>query len=210
MKFKSHPQALTWHEILSFLAVLLSVLVFIFLSLNYRSFYLESLSGPDKIIEWLTLPAYLLGCFACWYRVKILRPFRGRVFRRVQFFIGLLFLSVFLFKSSFLADRFWSLFTYDFLRTLEIITLLLAIFYFIFLPLFYRQIKNVREWTDYLAIPVPKWTHLIFLIFLIVLVPFADHSGQREILIFAVSWTFVVMVIRPYNRRNFSRRSLKY
>ena len=193
----------------------------------YEGFFVKE----DGIVEWLTALGLLVGAIACFHRAKILSPFRGTLFVACTIFLGFLFLfglgeeiswgqRIFDIKSSafFLQNNSQGETN---LHNLvvggtklnklifgTILGILIGI-YFLILPFLYRKVEKIKNLIDKMAIPLPKYFHIIAYLILVGLTEFIAGGKKGEILEFGGVWIFVLMLFAPYNREIFSRKSFE-
>lgn len=232
MKFRNHPQALILNEIIALGIVFAFVIVGVVLSRVNPDYYLGVYAIEDGLIEWLTAIGLLFGAGICFYRSIILKPFRPKLFRICSIILGLILVFGFLEEISY-GQRIFGYSTPDSIaqhntqgefniHNLEIggvrinkaifglgLTII-VIFYFIVMPFLYRRFEKVKTWCDSLAIPVPKWAYTVAYLLLFLLTELIPFPEKGEVLEFGGVWIFILMMIRPYNREIFSRRSLSY
>lgn len=185
----------------------------------------------DGFIEWMTVLGLFTGAVACFYRISILKPFRGRLFLSCLFILGCLFLfgigeeiswgqRIFDVKSSefFLKNNsqgetnFHNLVVGGKKINKIIFGTLLGILigiYFLILPFLYRKVEKVKKLIDSMAIPLPKYFHIAAYLLLVVITEFIAGGKKGEILEFGGVWIFALMTIRPFNREIFSRKSFE-
>jgi hypothetical protein len=178
----------------------------------------------DGFIEWMTVLGLFTGAVACFYRISILKPFRGKLFLFCLFILGCLFLfgigeeiswgqRIFDVKSSdfFLKNNsqgetnFHNLVVSGKKLNKIIFGTLLGIvigFYFLI-----RKVAKVKKLIDSMAIPLPKYFHIAAYLLLVVITELIAGGKKGEILEFGGVWIFVLMSIRPFNREIFSRKS---
>lgn len=191
----------------------------------YEGFYVRE----DGIVEWLTVLGLLVGAICCFHRAKILKPFRGSLFIFCTIFLGFLFLfglgeeiswgqRIFDIKSSqyFLQNNSQGETNLHNLvvGSVKINKLLFGTIlgiliglYFLILPFLYRKVDKVKKIVDSLALPLPKYFHIIAYLILVGLTELIAGGKKGEILEFGGVWIFVLMTFRPFNREVFSRKS---
>lgn len=194
----------------------------------YEGFYAKE----DSLIEWFTVIGLFLGAVTCFYRVKILMPFRKAPFLISTFLLGVLFLfglgeeiswgqRLFGFKSS-------SFFlTYNSQGEMNLHNLVLEgvrinklIFgtilgiiigiYFLILPVLYRKIDKVKTFVDSIALPLPKIAHIVAYLILAGICELIEGGKKGEVLEFGGVWIFILMTLSPYNTKIFSRKSFSH
>ena len=185
----------------------------------------------DGLIEWLTVVALLFGCFVSIYRARLLRPFRGLAFQVSLFILaGLFFFGageeiswgqrLFDWKSpAFFAHNnsqgetnLHNLVVGGVKLNKLIFGLLLGIsivFYFLILPFLYRTKEGVQKIIDTMAIPIPRWFHVVAYVSLAILAEFIAGHKKGEILEFGGCWIFVLMFLEPLNRKIYSRLTIE-
>ncbi|MBL0702334.1 MAG: hypothetical protein JJV91_02510 [Desulfosarcina sp.] len=78
------------------------------------------------------------------------------------------------------------------------------VFYFLILPILYRKKKEVRDFTNTFALPIPKIIYVYAYILLFILSELAvKRSG--ELLEFGGCWIILLMMLYPYNKDIFSK-----
>jgi hypothetical protein len=192
--------------------------------------YEGSFAREDGFIEWLTVLALLTGSFLCFYRSKILSPFRGRAFRVGLIYMGLLFLfgvgeeiswgqrligfkspEFFMTYNTQMETNFHNLKFGDTKINKLVFGTILGIiigFYFLILPTLYRKFEKVQRFVDRFALPLPKWFHVIMYLILAGLCELVNGGKKGELLEFGGCWIFLLMMFSPYNRAAFSRKSI--
>ncbi|OUR93471.1 hypothetical protein A9Q84_18530 [Halobacteriovorax marinus] len=185
----------------------------------------------DGFIEWMTVLGLLIGAVACYYRISILKPFRGKLFLFCLFVLGSLFLfglgeeiswgqrifdiksSEFFMKNNSQAEtNFHNLVVGGKKINKIIFGTLLGImigFYFLILPVLYRKVEKVKKLVDSMAVPLPKNFHIVAYLILVGITELIAGGKKGEILEFGGVWIFVLMTFRPYNREIFSRKSFR-
>jgi hypothetical protein len=158
------------------------------------------------LTNWLTFLALFLGFFTNFYRAFILKPFRSN-----KFFIFLLFLSLIFFilagqKISWGREVMGDYLEHIFPKSLIIGFILL---YFIIMPILYRVMKKGKYWLDFYGVPIPKLFHIVLFILMGILAAKADSPLSEVLLEFGFSWIVFLMMWRPYNRKVYTRSSLK-
>lgn len=218
-------------EKISFIIVFLFIIVGVGLSHYDLKKYNDWYVREDGLIEWLTVVALLLGCFVSIYRARILRPFRGLTFQLCLFFLAGLFFfgageeiswgqrifewkspAFFAFNNSQGETNLHNLVVGGVKLNKLIFGLLLGIgvvFYFLILPFLYRKKEGVQRIIDAMAIPIPRWFHVIAYVTLAILAEFIAGHKKGEILEFGGCWIFFLMFMEPFNRRIYSRFTLE-
>lgn len=189
----------------------------------------------DGPLEWLTVVALSMGSFLCFYRAKILKPFRHR-----KFIFGLYLLSAMFFfglaEEISWGQRIWQAW-FDFqvpeffvkynsqqemnfhnlrfggMKINKIIfgTFLgiAIVFYFLILPFLYRKKESIKNLCDSWALPLPRIYHIVAYVSLAVIAELIAGGKKGEILEFGGSWIVLLMIFEPYNREIFSRKSFE-
>ena len=201
----------------------------IYFSRTDLRFYEGVFVREDGIVEWLTVLALFLCAVTNFYRASILRPFRNNLFTISLIAMGFVYIfgvgeeiswgqrlfdvkspEFFVNHNSQMETNFHNLI----LGGVKINKLIFGTFlgiivvtYFLILPFLYRKYKKVEELVNSFALPVPKISHLCFYLVLAGLVQFIDSGKSGEMLEFGGCWIFLIMILRPYNRSIFSRKS---
>lgn len=212
--------------ILFILAVIGPILSHIDLAL-YEGFYVKE----DGFIEWLTALGLVSGSVICFYRFKILQPFRKTPFLICTLLLGFLFLFGLGEEISW-GQRIFNFKTTEFFRTYnsqgemnlhnlvfegkKINKIIFGTFlgiiigiYFLILPFLYRKIEAVKKLADSLALPLPKIAHIVAYLILVGITEFIAGGKKGEILEFGGVWIFILMTLSPYNTQVFSRKSFR-
>lgn len=194
------------------------------------SFYEGFLVREDGPIEWLTVLALLFGGIVCFYRMRVLSPFRDKIFLLSLFLLGLLFLfgmgeelswgqrligwespNFFRTHNSQMETNFHNL-VVDGKKINKIVfgTFLGIVvgLYFLVLPSVYSRVEKVKALVNKFAIPVPRLFHVLAYVALVGLVELIDGGKKGEILEFGGCWIFALLTLVPKNREIFSRVSL--
>lgn len=194
-------------------------------------YYFESaMVAEDGFFQWMIFYTLLFASLMCFYRVGILRPFRGNVFAGCLTVTGVVFLAFALDEMSWLQrvlgfnsphffqvhntkmqTNFHHLVIYGFRLNNLVFTLfikILATLYFLVLPFFYTKLDRIKVFVNRFAIPLPRYTQIgAYLVFagLVGLIP----SDFRYVIFeFGFYWILVLMMYNPLNDEIFSRRSL--
>lgn len=220
---------LKWTEKIGFVFIFTIVLAGIVIARTDLEYYQGVYTREDGFVEWLTVIALLLGAATNFYRAKILAKFRS-----YTFVLGLVTLGcVFLFGAG--EEISWGQRIFDWhvpaffqqhnaqgetnLHNLIvngvkinklIFGLILGIcvaFYFLILPVLYRKIELVKKLIDKFAIPIPRYIHIVAYLALFGLVQLIPGHKHGEVLEFGGCWIFFLMILEPYNRELFSRKS---
>lgn len=199
------------------------------------TFFEGSYVREDGPLEWLTVVALSLGSIMCFYRARILKPFRHKKFilalygLSLMFFFGLgeeiswgqrIWESLFEFKvpSFFLEYNSQGEMNLHNLRfgTYKINKIIFGtflgigiVFYFLILPVLYKKSEKIKTLVDSWALPLPHFYHIIAYVALAILSEFIAGGKKGEILEFGGSWIVLLMIFKPYNREIFSRKSLE-
>ncbi|WP_127716495.1 hypothetical protein [Halobacteriovorax sp. HLS] len=193
----------------------------------YEGFYVKE----DGIVEWLTVIGLLVGAIACFYRAKILKPFRAPLFIVCTIFLGLIFLfgvgeeiswgqrifniqsSEFFLKNNSQGETNLHNLVIGETRINKLVfgTILgiLVGTYFLILPVLYRKVSKIKNLIDKMAIPLPKNFHIVAYLILVGLTELIAGGKKGEILEFGGVWIFVLMLFSPLNRAIFSRKSFE-
>ncbi len=193
------------------------------------TWYEGTFAREDGFVEWLTVIGLLIGCVLCFYRISILRPFRGKLFLFCTFVLGCLFFFGAGEEISW-GQRIFGIQSSDFFLTHNsqgetnlhnlivggakinklifgtILGILIG-FYFLILPFLYRKIDKVKKLIDSMAIPLPKYFHIGAYLLLVIITEFIAGGKKGEILEFGGVWIFVLMTFIPFNREIFSRKT---
>jgi len=193
------------------------------------TWYEGTFAREDGFVEWLTVIGLLTGSFLCFYRISILRPFRGKLFLFCTFILGCLFFFGAGEEISW-GQRIFNIQSSDFFLTHNsqgetnlhnlivggtkinklifgtILGVLIG-FYFLILPFLYRKVEKVKAIVDSMAMPLPKYFHIIAYLVLVALTEFIQGGKKGEVLEFGGVWIFVLMTFVPFNREIFSRKT---
>lgn len=193
----------------------------------YEGWYVKE----DGLIEWLTVLALFSSAMASFYRITILKSFRSPLFIASLVGMGLICLFGVGEEISW-GQRIFGIESPAFFKSFNsqqetnihnlivggkkinkiIFGTLLGIgigFYFLILPVLFRKVEKVKRYVNCLAIPIPKWGHVISYLILAGLCEFIDGGKKGEILEFGGCWIFTIMLLSPYNTDIFSRKSFK-
>jgi hypothetical protein len=220
---------------LAFIFVFTLCLLGVYYSQTDLTFFEGKYVREDGPLEWLTVVALTVGSFLCFYRARILAPFRHR-----KFILGLYLLSAMFFfglaEEISWGQRIWQAW-FDFkvpaffikynsqqemnfhnLRFggMKINKIIFGtclgigiVFYFLILPFIYRKKESVKNFVDSWALPLPKLYHIFAYISLAIIAEFIAGGKKGEILEFGGSWIVLLMIFEPFNREIFSRKSFE-
>lgn len=222
-------------ERLSFIFVFTLCLLGVYYSKTDLSFFEGSYVKEDGPLEWLTVVALLCGSILCFYRARILKPFKDG-----KFIFGLYFLSALFFfglaEEISWGQRIWEAWfdfkvpefflKYNSQGEMNIHNLrfggvkinklifglflgIMIVFYFLILPFLYRKKESIKKFVDSWALPLPRIYHILAYVSLAVIAEFIEGGKKGEILEFGGSWIVLLMIFEPFNREIFSRISLK-
>ncbi len=222
-------------EKITFVLVFALCLLGIYYSKTDLLFFESKYVGEDGPLEWLTVVALFGGSVLCWYRARILKPFRQK-----RFIFGLYLASIVFFfglgEEISWGQRIWTA-LFDFqvpeffqkynsqgetnihnlmFGSFKINKIIFGtflgiaiVFYFLILPVLYRKQEKVKEWVNSWALPLPKVYHIVAYVSLAIIAEFIDGGKKGEILEFGGSWIVLLMIFEPYNREMFSRKSIE-
>lgn len=222
-------------ERIAFIFVFTLCLLGIYYSRTDLAFFEGSYVREDGPLEWLTVVALTMGSFLCFYRARILAPFRHR-----KFILGLYLLSAMFFfglaEEISWGQRIWQAW-FDFkvpdffvkynsqqemnfhnLRFggMKINKIIFGtglgigiVFYFLILPYLYRKKEAIKNLVDSWALPLPRLYHILAYVSLAIIAEFIAGGKKGEILEFGGSWIVLLMIFEPYNREIFSRKSFE-
>ena len=83
------------------------------------------------------------------------------------------------------------------------------VFYFLVLPVLYKKIEKVKVLVNTIALPLPRFYHIVAYLLLALLSEFIAGGKKGEILEFGGCWIFLLMCFEPRNREIFSRQCLE-
>ncbi len=222
-------------ERLAFIFVFTLCLLGVYYSRTDLPYFEGSYVREDGPLEWLTVVALFMGSVLCFYRARILRPFRQR-----KFIFSLYFLTVFFFfglaEEISWGQRIWQAW-FDFkvpqffvefnsqqemnihnLRFggVKINKLIFGtflgigiVFYFLVLPFVYQKKEAVKKFVDSWALPLPRLYHILAYISLAIIAELIAGGKKGEIMEFGGSWIVLLMIFEPFNREIFSRKSFE-
>lgn len=221
--------SLKWTEKLGYVFIFTIVITGVVLSYQDLHYYQAVYTREDGFVEWLTVIALLLGSGTCFYRAKILSKFRSGTFVFGLIVLGFLFLfgageeiswgqrifdwqvPVFFQKHNSQGETNLHNLVVNGVKINKLIFgLILGIcvaFYFLILPVLYRKFEKIQKLIDRFAIPIPKNSHLIAYLILFGLSQIIKGHKPGEILEFGGCWIFYLMILEPFNRPVFSRKS---
>lgn len=194
-------------------AVVIVCLLGLYHSLTDLTFFEKRYLREDGFIEWLTVIGLMLGAFICFYRSRVLSPFRDKIFVRaliLQSFLFVLFVGQEISWGQRLLNL-GSLASTDksINRVLFGLTLGVIVgFYFLIAPVLYNKMEGVKVFVNRFAIPVPRLIHILCYVALLAMVQFIAGKHSGEILEFGGVWIFLLMIYHPLNREVFSRKTL--
>jgi hypothetical protein len=222
-------------ERLAFIFVFTLCLLGVYYSRTDLPYFEGSFVREDGPLEWLTVVALFMGSVLCFYRARILRPFRQR-----KFIFSLYFLTVFFFfglaEEISWGQRIWQAwfdfkvpqFFLDFNSQQEMnihnlrfggvkINKLIfgtflgigIVFYFLVLPFVYQKKEGVKKFIDSWALPLPRLYHIFAYISLAIIAELIAGGKKGEIMEFGGSWIVLLMIFEPFNREIFSRKSFE-
>lgn len=212
-------------EKITALLVLIGALAGVIISRVDQKYFEGIYVKEDALIEWLTVVALLFGAGLCFYRFYLLRAVKKKFFLFATFVLGLLFIfgageeiswgqrllgihspEFFINHNTQYEMNFHNLVIGGVRINKLVFGLILSILvgsYFLLLPLFYRKVEKVRFAVDYLALPIPRISHIFLYLVLALLVYLIPSPKKGEILEFGGCWIFFLMTLNPYNISNF-------
>lgn len=218
-----------WTEKLGYFFIFAVVITGVVLSHVDLEYYQGVYTREDGFVEWLTVFGLLAGASTCFYRAKVLAKFRSPWFVLGLVGMGCLFIFGAGEEISW-GQRIFNWHIPEFfaknnsqgetnLHNLvvggtKINKLIFGLFlticvviYFLILPVLYRKVEKIKELVDKFAVPIPKNTHIIAYLTLFGLSQLIVGHKPGEILEFGGCWIFYLMILEPFNRPIFSRRS---
>ncbi len=178
----------------------------------------------DGLIEWLTVIGFITGAVICFYRSRILAPFRDRLF------LTFLIIEGFIYLAGAVIELSWRLkwLNLDWFSVGEItlphllvnettgnkfVLTLFALFYLVVLPLLYHLKtgfqSNFQRLINRFAIALPQIGHTMLFLFLIGILFMVEGQKKGELLVMGGVWVFVMLTLYPFNREVFSRTLLE-
>lgn len=218
-------------EKIVFVLVALLCLLGVYFSRTDLNFFEKTYIREDGLIEWLTVLGLALGAFICFYRSRVLAPFRDKIFLWALIFQGLVFVfgvgeeiswgqrligfdvpSFFAEHNAQRETNIHNMIVSGKSVNRILFGLILGItigFYFVVAPILYSKVDRVKEIINRFAIPIPKLAHVLAYVALFVAVQLIPGKRSGEILEFGGVWIFILMIYNPLNREVFSRKSFE-
>ncbi len=219
-----------WTEYISFFVILVVGIYSLYMSRTDLAYFDDALSSNGGLLEWLTFTGLCLISFGYFYRRKVLSKFRDAKFLNMLVALGIIY-TVCAFEEVSWGQRVFGWTSPEVFRTsagvlLETnfqnwlvalgisheswnLGLRVILFTYLFIvPITYLKVEKVKDIFDKYALPVPKATHVIIFLFLLVITIFIPSSNKVQFAEFCLTWVLTALTLEPYNRCMFSRRSL--
>lgn len=219
--------SLTHLEVFLLTVVFTFVFFGLYFSLSFKEFFESVYTIEDGVLESLTVVFLLLGAFTCWGRFFRLKKQRPWPFLVCCIGLGLLFLfgageeiswgqrllgvqspEFFAKYNSQGETNLHNLYFGDFSVNKRIFGLFLGIVvavYVLILPALYRRVAAVRTMVNSLAMPLPRFVHILFYLLLFVVSSLMPSGKKGEILEFGGCALFFMITLAPVNQRIFRR-----
>lgn len=190
----------------------------------------EQLVADDGLYQWLIFSTLIFAAIMCFWRASILKPFRGTIFAAASTVLGILFLlfamdevswlqrvigfhspEFFLTHNTHKQTNFHHLVLAGFYVNNIIFTLavkIIATLYFLIVPFLYPKVEKLRNFFNYYAIPIPRFTQVGAYIILAILVRAVNSEFRYVVFEFGFYWILALMMYNPLNEEVFSRKSL--
>ena len=219
-----------WTEYISFFVLIVVGTYSLYISRTDLSYFDKVLSSNGGLLEWLTFAGLCLISFGYFYRRKVLSKFRDTKFLLMLVSFGVTYTICALEEVSW-GQRVFGWTSPEVFRTssgvlLETnfqnwlvalgisheswnLSLRVILFTYLFsVPIGYLKSLRFKELVDSFAIPVPKATHIIFFMALLIMTAFIPSDNKVQFAEFCLTWILTALTLEPYNRCMFSRRSL--
>lgn len=218
-----------WTEKLGYFFIFAVVITGVVLSHVDLEYYQGVYTREDGFVEWLTVFGLLAGASTCFYRAKVLAKFRSPWFVLGLVGMGCLFIFGAGEEISW-GQRIFNWHIPEFFAknnsqgetnlhnlvvggtkinklVFGLFLTICVVIYFLILPVLYRKVEKIKELVDKFAVPIPKNTHIVAYLTLFGLSQLIVGHKPGEILEFGGCWIFYLMILEPFNRPIFSRRS---
>lgn len=218
-----------WTEKLGYFFIFAVVITGVVLSHVDLEYYQGVYTREDGFVEWLTVFGLLAGASTCFYRAKVLAKFRSPWFVLGLVGMGCLFIFGAGEEISW-GQRIFNWHIPEFFAknnsqgetnlhnlvvggtkinklVFGLFLTICVVIYFLILPVLYRKVEKIKDLVDKFAVPIPKNTHIIAYLTLFGLSQLIVGHKPGEILEFGGCWIFYLMILEPFNRPIFSRRS---
>jgi hypothetical protein len=189
------------------------------------TYFSDVYAREDGLIESLSALILFLGAAVCFYRVLKLRKIRSRLFLGCTALLGVLFLFGAGEEISW-GQRIFNVESPEFfqshnsqqetnLHNLIVgevrinklvfgkILAVVIVSYLLVLPLLHRKNFRIREWVDRMAIPVPRYYHILFYLALFIIVLLTPSKRKGELLEFGGCALFFLIILFPVNEKIF-------
>lgn len=219
-----------WTEYISFFVIFVVGIYSLYISRTDLAYFDRALSSNGGLLEWLTFIGLCLISFGYFYRRKVLSKFRDEKFLHMLVALGAIYTICALEEVSW-GQRIFSWVSPEAFRTstgvlLETnfqnwlvalgvsheswnLGLRVILFTYLFcVPVAYLKVEKFKEFVDSYALPVPKATHILIFMFLLIITAYIPSSNKVQFAEFCLTWVLTALTLEPYNRSMFSRRSL--
>lgn len=201
--------------------VFLMVLIGVQFSHVDLRYFEDVYAREDGVLEWLGVMALFIGAIVSGYRAWQLKDERTKLFTFCLCALCALFVfgageeiswgqRLFMIKSPHFFEQHNSQMETNFHNLILggvklnklVFGLLLGIaigLYFLVLPVAYQKFEKVKSLVNSMAIPIPRWQHLILYLLLGILVKLTASAKKGEILEFGGCWIFLILFYNPKN-----------
>lgn len=219
-----------WTEYISFFVIFVIGIYSLYISRTDLAYFDNVLSTQNGLLEWFTFSGLCLISFGYFYRRKVLTKFRDKKFLSMLIVLGIFYVICALEEVSW-GQRIIGWHSPEMFRDANSVLLetnfqnwLIArgvsheswnlflrgilFFYLFIVPLLYLKIEKFKNTFDAFALPVPKATHTIIFVILLVITLFIPSDNKVQFAEFCLTWVLTALTLEPYNRGMFSRKSL--
>ncbi|MFG1484629.1 hypothetical protein [Halobacteriovorax sp. RZ-2] len=219
-----------WTEYISFFVILVIGIYSLYISRTDLAYFDKVLSAQNGLLEWFTFVGLCLISFGYFYRRRVLAKFRDSKFLLMLVIQGVFYVICALEEVSW-GQRIFDWNSPEMFRDINSVlletnfqnwliargvsheswNLFLRVILFIYLfavPISYLKVEKAKQFIDKFALPVPKATHIISFMILLVITLFIPSDNKVQFAEFCLTWVLTALTLEPFNRSMFSRRSL--
>ncbi len=203
----------------------------VYMSRAHVHYFETEVISKGGIVSWGIFWTLLFASIMCFFRSRILKPFkRGKFFTNMLILQGLMFLffafdeiswfqnvwhfptpKFFLERNAMGELNFHNLVVFGFKLSDVIFTLgikILATLYFLVLPFFYGKLQTLKNSVNQYGIPLPRYTQVGAYAILSLIMLIIPSENRYIVFEFVFYWIIVLMMYNPLNDEIFSRVSL--
>ncbi len=209
-------------EKISFSLITFIVLIGLALAFYDRPWFESNYVVEDGFVEWLTVIALLSGAVVMFKRAINLKATKSKLFIMCLVGMGLVFLfgageeiswgqrifgikspEFFMNHNSQYETNFHNLMFQG--KSINRIIFgtglgIMVAIYMLLMPYLFERKENIKNLINKFAIPVPKWSHVLFALFIFGLVSLTPSGKKGELREFGLCWTFFVLMYNPRNK----------